>query len=165
MPWRQVEAVIDESVRALCCEPYPNHPDGCPNYGERATCPPQAALLADALDLDKPVWAIWNVFDLAAHVERMRTRHPAWTWRQLACCLYWQPTARKALRGEIAMFLAERLGEGAAGLRVIGCPEACGVNVTATMARLGERLEWPPETITYQVALAGTNTQLPEKLQ
>ncbi len=164
MPWRQVEPVIDGSVRALCCEPYPNHPRGCPNYGNRATCPPEAPLVSDVLDSYKPVWAIWNIFDLAGHVERMRARHPGWTWRQLVCCLYWQPKARKALRGEIAMFMAERLGDGASGLRVIACPEACGVNVFATMARVGETLERIPKTVTYQVAVAGTARQLRERL-
>ena len=156
MAWREVEPVVNSGVRDLCRKPYLNHPRGCPNHSKRAACPPDAPMIGEALDLSKPVWVIWNRFDLAAHVEKMRLRHPAWTWRQLVNCLYWQGTARKALRGEIGIFVFERQGAGDGALRIIGCPEACGVDVTATMARVGEALEWPPRTITYQVALAGT---------
>jgi len=35
------------------------------------------------------------------------------------------------------------------------CPEAMGINITATMAQAGIMLEWPPESVTYQIALAG----------
>jgi hypothetical protein len=35
------------------------------------------------------------------------------------------------------------------------CPEALGLNVTATMRMIGIDLEWPPREFTYQVALAG----------
>jgi hypothetical protein len=38
-------------------------------------------------------------------------------------------------------------------LAVLYCPEAMGINVTATMQKLGITL---PKTVTYQVALAGT---------
>jgi len=34
-------------------------------------------------------------------------------------------------------------------------PEAYGVNVTATMAAVGIKLQWPPRDKTYQIALAG----------
>ncbi len=76
----------------------------------------------------------------------------AWSERQLACCLYWQGTARKALRELLRWFL-HRSGK---GLCVIACPEAAGVNITATMKSIGVELEWPPRTVTYQVVLAGT---------
>ena len=36
------------------------------------------------------------------------------------------------------------------------CPEGCGVDLTATMATLGIRFEWPPVTRAFQVALVGT---------
>jgi hypothetical protein len=109
------------------------------------------------LDLSAPVYAIWNRFDLAAHVARMRARHPGWTDRQLRCCRYWQPGARRELRGRIREFL-----EGHRGWAVVACPEACGVNVTATMESIGIMLEWPPIRFAYQVALAGLGADRPE---
>jgi hypothetical protein len=35
------------------------------------------------------------------------------------------------------------------------CPEAMGVNVTATMKNLGVELEWPPKNIVRKVAIIG----------
>lgn len=181
MSFAQVQPVLNSKVRALCARPYEGHPKGCPNVGQRDTCPPKARLLAELLDLDRPVFAVWSVFDLGVHVERMRATHPGWSERQLRCCLYWQAGARKVLRAEIQAFLRDR---GASAhpepriraasssmvwwdppfsdwppqpwLRVLTCPEACGVDVTATMKRIGIELQWPPKTLAYQVALVGT---------
>jgi len=151
MPYKPVQPVVEPKVLALCQKPYQGHTKGCPNWRKREDCPPMAKLLPKTLDLDEPVYAIWNVFDLKAHVEKMQERHPEWSWRQLTNCLYWQGTARKTLRAEIEKFRQEVSGT----FRVLTCPEACGLNVTATMAAVGEELEWPPRTKTYQVALAG----------
>lgn len=150
MPFCCVQPVLDQSVRGLCRKPYPNHPKGCPNFNKRATCPPTVPLIEKILVLTEPVYAIWNRFEFGEHVEKMRKAHPDWTDRQLANCLYWQGTARKALRVEVTAFetlCPSRL--------VLYVPEANGVNVTKTMARIGIRLQWPPKTVTYQVALAG----------
>lgn len=152
----RVTPVVDCSVRHLCRKPYPGHPKGCPNWGKRDSCPPQADLLPNVLDLAAPVYAIWNAFDLASHVARMKEKHPDWSDRQLRCCLYWQGTARAVLRKQIDAFLREH-----PGLLVLTCPEACGVDVTATMRRAGIDLEWPPVSLAYQVALVGTPLSQP----
>ena len=145
-----VRPVIDEKARVLCLRPYPGHPHGCPNWGKRPACPPAAPLFQDVLDLDGPVHAAYSTFDLAAHVARLRIRHPSWSERRLRCCLYWQGTARKRLRGIVEAFLSEHPTH-----ITVYCPEACGVDVTATMAAIGIRLEWPPRRVAYQVALIG----------
>ena len=150
MTWKQVVPVLNPSVRGLCTRPYPGHPRGCPNHGKRDTCPPAAPLLGEYYDLSRAVWVIWNRFPFGEHVARMQAKHPDWSDRQLACCLYWQGTARKQLEETIAMFT---MAVGA--LSVTRCPEAMGVDVTATMASLGISLEWPPGQWAYQVALAG----------
>ncbi len=147
----QVKPVIDNSVRGLCTKPYPNHKKGCPNFKKRSTCPPDVRYLYQIIDKTKPVYVIFNIFDFGAHVAKMRARHPEWSDRQLANCLYWQGTARKQLKDKVKEFLKDKRG-----LLPIYCPEACGVNVTATMANIGEHLEWPPVTKTYQVAILGT---------
>lgn len=150
MPHAIVNPVIDESVRGLCAKPYPRHPKGCPNFGKRATCPPAVPLYQDMYDLERPVIAVWNVFDLEAHVERMQSKHPDWSQAQLECCLYWQGTARKVLRKKIHQAHGTKYE-----MRVETCPEAMGVNVTATMASIGVELEWPLVTRAVQVALLG----------
>ena len=151
--YQEVSPVLlaDAVVPSLCMQPYPNHPHGCPNFGKRDTCPPKAPRLGDIVDLSKSVYAIWNVFNLAEHVVRMYVRHPEWSARQLRCCLYWQGTARKALRENIAAFRTAHRE----CTRILLCPEACGVNVTATMKGIDISLEWPPQEFAYQVALAG----------
>jgi predicted metal-binding protein len=146
----RVSPVLDPSVRGLCCRPYPLHPKGCPNFGQRATCPPQAPLFVSVYDAARPVWAVVNEFDLGGHVERMRAAHPNWSDRQLRCCLYWQRGARKQLQRKV-MAACCTLDEGTYGVEF--CPEAMGVNVTATLAAEGITLEWPPVRIARQVAL------------
>lgn len=148
----KVNPVINGTVRKLCYTPYPNHPKGCPNYGKRESCPPQAPYFKSVFDMSKPIYAIYNVFNLGEHVEKMWAKHPGWTDRQLRCVLYWQGTARKRLREKIGEFM---LAHPEVDI-VETCPEAMGVNVTATMAAVGIELEWPPVNVAYQIALAGT---------
>ena len=147
----QVQPVIDVKMRQLCLKPYPGHTKGCPNWSKRDICPPRVPLLSDSIDLNFPVYAIYNVFDFAGHVSKMRAKHPKWSDRQVGCCLYWQSAARKQLRKKIKDFLYEN-----PGLTIIQNPEAQGVNITTTMAMVGLKLEWPPENVTYQIVLAGT---------
>jgi predicted metal-binding protein len=150
--WRVVTPVIDFRVRNMCSWPYYNHPMGCPNYGKKKGCPPGSKLINQRLDLRKPIYVIWNRFDFAGFVESMRIRHPHWSQRQLECCRYWQPRARKQLREQVEHFNKIR-----PGLCIVMNPESSGVNVTKTMQMVGVKLEWPPVTKTYQVVLAGTS--------
>jgi hypothetical protein len=154
-PLVRVSPVLDPSVRGLCCRPYELHPKGCPNFGQRATCPPAAPLYSHAYDMARPVWAVVNEFDLGGHVERMRTAHPDWSDRQLRCVLYWQGGARAQLARLIAAALRAM-----PGTRAETCPEAMGVNVTATLAAEGIALEWPPVRIARQVALIAYPNEL-----
>ena len=154
-----VEPLFQPSVRNLCFRPYQNHPNGCPNYGKRCTCPPDAELLPNVFNCVEDVWFLWAEFDIGAHMRRLQVAHPLWSKRQLACCLYWQGTVRKFLRQE-----EEKWVEGykmnhprvADRLLISECPEAMGVNVTATMQEYaGVKLEWPPKHITRMVHIMG----------
>ena len=147
---KQVEIIIDNSMRGLCKKAYPGHKKGCPNFNKRQDCPPKVPLLHKVLDLNHPVFAIWNVYDFKNHTSKMKTKHPEWSKRQVECCLYWQGSARKQLKFKIQSFL-----ESYPGYIILTTPEACGVNITKTMKNIGINLEWPPKTVTYQIALAG----------
>ena len=151
MPWAPVTLVVDHGMRAMCVRPYPGHKRGCPNFNGRSNCPPKAGLIEKVLDLSAPVWAVWVTFDLAAHAERMRQAHPEWSRQQLVNCLYWQGGVRKELHDETEVFLA-----GHPGCIALDCPEACGVNVTATMLAIGVELQWPPVALVHKVAIVGT---------
>lgn len=170
----QVSPIVDYTVRKLCCRPYPRHDRGkrigCPNYNLKEGCPPAAPFFDKVFDLTRPVFAIYNVFDLEKHVKKMKAAHPNWSDAQLKSCLLWQNGARKQLSKNIVIFLMEHpeYTVAVAGYRGIekdlgdlypkvlpASPEAMGVDVTKTMASVGIYLEWPPDKVTYQVALAG----------
>lgn len=161
MPWAMVipnfdPLVINDRevpVRKACGLRYPNHSKGCPNYGTRESCPPKAPMLYKVLDPAEPIYAAWNVFDLGAHARRMKAKHPGWSWRQLVNCRHWQQGARKLMMIEVRKCLSTH--KELRPPKIVACPEACGVNVTATMAVIDEVLEWPPKTKTYQVTLVG----------
>lgn len=146
----KVYPIFDKYIQGLCIRPYPLHPKGCPNYRKKPGCPPGLPLINKILDLDKPVYAIYNVFDFKAHCEKMRRLHPEWSDRQIRCCLYWQGAARKQLKDEVINFKLE-----CPEYTIIKCPEAHGVNLTETMNNTGVHLEWPPKNTTYQIVLAG----------
>lgn len=154
--WIKGLLLIEPSVRGLCCKPYEGHPHGCPNFASGVLrCPPNAPLIGNVMSLFQDHYVVWNEFDLALHVAKMHARHPRWSRRQLFNCLYWQPTARKQLREEIDKLIMDRSWDGRKDVIVLTTPEACGVNVTETMKRIGIELEWPPRDKAYQVAVVG----------
>lgn len=142
--------IIEPRVRGMCRLPYPGHPRGCPNFDHKTGCPPKCLSFGERFNLQQPLYAIVNEFDLGSHVERMRTAHPGWSTRQLECCLYWQQTARGQLADQIRVFLFDH-----PGYETDACPEAGGVNVTETMRQVGVILEWPPKRTVRHVAIAG----------
>ena len=147
-----VKPEVDISTRRLCTKPYPGHPGGCPNFAStHRLCPPYRPILAEILDATKPIYAVWNIFNIGAHAARLKEKFPTWSERQLYCCLYWQPKARKELAEKIKLFNICVPGQ-----TIVPIPEATGVNITETMANIGEMLEWPPRDKAYQVVLAGT---------
>lgn len=150
MPAVLVQPVVDRSVLGLCRRPYPGHRKGCPNFRKKPGCPPGTRMVNEMIDLNEPVHAVFNRFPIGEHAARMRGLHPEWSDRQAYCCLYWQPRARQQLRGQIRSFLDSHPGQ-----HVIACPEAQGVNLTATMRGAGIELEWPPREWAYQIVLAG----------
>jgi len=147
----EVKPMIIPPIHILCLRPYPNHKNGCPNYGKKKGCPPSVPMFGSFYSLSKPIYAIYNKFDLKGHVDRMRERHPDWSKRQLECCLYWQGAARKRLKEKINEFIL--LADERYIVNTV--PEAMGVNVTETMKRVGIELEWPPVNVAYQIAMAG----------
>lgn len=141
---------INYKAREWCKLPYPDHPKGCPNYGKKPTCPEQAPLIEDFIDLSKPKIIIAVEFDLAHHIGKMRSRHPDWSDRQLRCLLYWQGSVNKELR------LLIKAVQGLNGLlKITTCPEAMGVNVIETAKRVGLPIELKPQSKVFKIAIGG----------
>jgi len=147
--FKQVNPIIQIDVRGLCVLPYEGHPKGCSNFNKRSNCPPIIPTFSKVVDISKPIYVIWNVFDFGSHIQKMKDKHPKWSQRQLECCLYWQGSARKKLKEKI-----EEFKKIYPDYQISICPEGMGINITETMKQLGVELEWPPKNKTYQVALA-----------
>ncbi|MCK9596838.1 hypothetical protein M0R19_06635 [Candidatus Pacearchaeota archaeon] len=143
------EIPLIKNANKLCCKPYPNHSRGCPNYNKKKECPPNLCKLEDLFDFNQDMFVIYSEFDLGKHAQKMKKMHPDWTDRQIYCCLYWQPKARKFHREELENYKGNKISY------ISNSPEAYGVNVTSLMRKLGVELEWPPRRITRIVSLGG----------
>lgn len=159
LPFGIIEAInviTSRKTGSWCLYPYPGHPKGCPNYG-RDGCPPHIPFITELMDLRRPVYIAFSEFNLNAHVETMRRKHPQWSERQLRNVLYWQNTSRKQMRqrAKIAQFYG-------GGDRVLTCPEAYGVNVYATCLISGLKLQRIKGLTTCRhIALIGFSCQTP----
>lgn len=141
-----------EARGAWCALPYPDHPKGCPNLGgDRISCPPNAPLVCDFIDLEKSHWFTFVTFDLGSHVDSMKKKHRKWTDRQARCVLYWQGGVRKRLRQVVEG--CEVFDRGNTIYTM--CPEAMGINVIETLQRLNVPIREKPLDIVYKVALLG----------
>lgn len=140
--------LLSNKTAEWCKLPYPDHPDGCPNYGVKEGCPPKAPLIHQFADMSKPMYFMVTTFNLAGHVERMRAIYPGWSDRQARCCLYWQRGVRKELEAESRRAILKGYG---AAFNL--CPEAMGVNVIRTLKALHVPVETKPKTWVYKVAL------------
>jgi len=153
---QKVEPVYKPVVRSLCIKRYAGHPYGCPNFGTRSDCPPDAPLLVDVFDVAQPFWALWVDFDLTQWVAKIQAGHPEWTYKQCANLWYWQPKARKFLRSHARAWASnyeKRWNK--QDIKLTEAPEAMGVDVTSTMKRIGVHLEWPPKNIVREIFLLG----------
>jgi len=133
--------VIDERARNgfWCTLPYPNHRNGCPNYGKKQGCPPYAKKFYDIVK--DPFFLVIQEFDIKTHVQKMKKKHPKWTDRQCRNLLYWQKRVVKKLK-ETSYKLANEMGEEYVVLEV---PEANGVDVFKTCSNLDIILERNPQ--------------------
>lgn len=142
--------VLTNRATDWCKLSYPDHPQGCPNYGEKEGCPPAAPRVSDFIDLDRKHWFISVRFDLGSFEEKMLNEHPDWSRRKARCLLYWQSSVRKKLREEVKEFKNNH-----PGVVSTEVPEAMDVHVLATAKRVGIPIKRVPEKYVYKIALIG----------
>jgi len=141
---------INRHTGFWCRLPYPGHPDGCPQYGKRPSCPPQAPYIAEFIDLQQPHWFLIIEFDFAEYLRYMLRKHPTWSVRRLRCLLYWQGSIRKIQYHQISSFQMEYPSTIATLF-----PEAMGINIFATLINLKISFEKQPQQKVLKVALIG----------
>jgi len=148
---RVKKLVYNSRIPDLCKLPYPGHPSGCPNYGKKPDCPPQAPFVTDILDVNRKMYLVYSEFDLESHVRRMKEKHPDWSDRQLRNVIYWQGTSKSQLRHR-ALRVLSIVNADVAILK----GEAHGVNLYVTCSKSGLKLERIRDLrICHHVALVG----------
>ena len=153
-PISEKNVVINENAKGPWCRlPYPNHPQGCPNYGKRKTCPPVAKKFGDLIE--PPLYLAIQQFNLEFHKKKMKEKHPNWTDKQCRNLLYWQKGVIKRLKDESYQF-ARTLGD---NFIVLDVPEANGVQVFETCKKIGILLDKNPEKIVYKIMIIGKNKE------
>jgi len=128
--------VYSKRIQDCCKLPYTTHKNGCPCYGKKDSCPPETKLIDHYFDLTKPLYIVYEEFDLEAHSLKMKNKHPNWTDKQTRNLLYWQAGVRKKLNDKILYALTILNAEICSKK-----PEALGVNVYATAFLSGLKLE------------------------
>lgn len=81
-----------------CKLPYPNHPNGCPNYNKSDICPPHVKYMDNLTQIYNHFYIIYAIFNLERQRKRMLRKHPNWSIRQANCLLYWQGSVKKQLK-------------------------------------------------------------------
>lgn len=145
---------VCKSPRSMCARPYPGNGKGCPCYGNRPDCPPNIPMFDDLFNLNFPVYAVIEEFNLEEHVEKRRLIHPDWEWKRLANPYYWQLKVRARLRTkvkELIKALPQHLNYWGTST-----PEAMGVWVGETLKQVNIELEFPPIKWVRKVALVGS---------
>jgi hypothetical protein len=141
------EVVVDERARdgTWCSLPYPDHPDGCPNYPE---CIQERTHINEYEDYE---WfGVVQKYDLNAHAEEMRELHPDWSESQLRNDREWHEEIQSELQEE-----AEAFADKSAGDVVLERPEGHGVDMWATMAGNGIKLETNNPWVIHKIVIVG----------
>lgn len=149
------EVVYDKRARdgTWCTLPYPNHPKGCPKF---PACPKSAINFINLSGIgfrSFECFAVVEEFDLKAHAEKMKQKHPKWSDRQCRNLLYWQKSVMKKLREKSFDEMC------VATDRVLPIPEACGIDVFKTMERVGIKLERNPDFVRKIMIVVRHNPQ------
>jgi hypothetical protein len=133
--------ILTKRTKSWCRAPYPGHPKGCPNYwGKCFAGGKDQLILADRfIDVNKPMYIVYNEFDLAAHMARMKEKHPTWSERQLRNIYYWQNRSHAQLNKLVIQALKDIYGQPHSIVVLSG--EGNGVNLYATCAIHGLKLD------------------------
>ncbi len=146
-------------IQYLCELPYPDHPNGCPNYNKNPLCPPHSPNRKEILKKYQYFTLFMVKFDFKRHKEQMKMNHPDWSDRQIACNLYYQSHIKKLFYAYVSPYYVYPnqvlMGCGSGFGTNIYSMESVGINVFQTLKKLNYQLEPNPQTnITFVSLLA-----------
>lgn len=113
------------SPRKFCAIAYENNPNGCPKYGKRPSCPPNAPMFDEVFDLTKTIYAIFSTDEN-------------------------NEVAIKNLYNAVDEFKATNNN-----YHACLSPEALGIDFAQTLNNLEVNVEWPVKDSITRVALLG----------
>jgi hypothetical protein len=128
-----------------CSLPYPIHPKGCPRF---PICVKNRLTQDELIKENRRWFAVIETFDLKHHAALMKQKHPDWSERQCRCLLYWQNHVRKKLLNRTYEYSRKLSPSYLHKANIIlEVPEANGINVFATMAKVGVILQKNPDIV------------------
>ncbi len=162
-----------KKTRLWCRLPYPDHPNGCPNYNNNPVCPPNAPFLSNITDNYNYFYLITGRFNLLSYKESMLQRHPKWSERQATCVLYWQGSAKRHIKDFVKEIYSEHpensfflLSSGSGYKRLdiqqekIYSMEAAGIDVFKTLRKNSIKFELKPKRFVLLVNLLCSDKEL-----
>jgi predicted metal-binding protein len=157
---------LKENIGIWCQLPYPDHPNGCPNYGKSPLCPPRSPFFNKDIYEKKELYLFYMIFEFDRYKQAMRNEKPDWTEKQIACVLYWQSSVKLRLKQAIYdktivknRFCIFGCGSGFDGHYSM---EAVGINVVMTLKHLKIDFEVKPKNKIVLCALCVLNEPLRE---
>lgn len=141
LPLREITYDMRARSGFWCCLPYPGHKKGCPKFPK---CPEQHIDFLKVKDTYR--WfAVIASFDLKSHADKMHAQHIGWSRRRARCVLYWQTGIVRQLKAKAYSLKSDIL---------LDCPEASGINLFVTMAKVGVNLKPNPDEV-RKIVLVG----------
>jgi len=130
-----------------CKLPYNQYKDGCRNY--------DVCKEMKTYDLfSKPPYILSAMkFDYEQYIRDMMELHPNWSYRQLGNIWYYQKHCRKVLKENSLSIKGNYYWKRFIGLGIMYSPEVNGINVLATMLRLGYEIERMPKKYVWFINL------------
>lgn len=139
VPWIILcKDLVMTNTKRFCFMKYPGHPHGCPCAHGRCWGDGKAQIpLTESIDVSRPIYIVFNEFNLEEHARSMKLKHPHWSDRQCRNLLYWQNTSIAGLK--IRIKEAKKVIHPVPEIQSTG--EGYGVNVYATCLRSGLKLD------------------------
>lgn len=133
----RVTKLFMENTKRYCYSQYPGHKKGCPMTSRCWGKGGKQRMLTDRINVSKPMYIVFNEFDLKAHKKKMKRKLPHWTEKQCRNVIYWQPKARKQLQKKMLQALKLIYPRP----NIISSGEGEGVNLYKTCEAAGLKLD------------------------
>lgn len=150
-----------ENIGEWCKLPYPDHPNGCPNYGKNLYCPPDNPFYKEEVLKYSIHILFYTHFNINAYKSELSIKNKDWSDRKLSCCLYWQKSLKNKLFQKVLPYYDKNvdllLGCGSGFGNIYYSMESVGINVFKTLKDNNINIERNPKNFVILCSLLCTN--------